>query len=144
VRQVLLALYSHLWLDEQLGRREWVSIALCFLGTLLLAVTLVPRDWLHTDIRWIQARRGSLLTKPSPGVYFWDVPPVFHLYPACISPYPWYPVYPYIVDLYLAILQRVHCIPLCLTVSSCIRTYLAVSSCIPLYLTVSHRLENGM
>ena len=24
----------------------------------------------------------------SPGVYFWDISPVFHMYPACISPYP--------------------------------------------------------
>ena len=55
--QVLLALYSHVWLDEHLGRREWVSIALCFVGTVLLAVTLVPRDWRNTDIRWIQVRQ---------------------------------------------------------------------------------------
>jgi len=53
---VLLALYSHVWLDEHLGRREWVSIALCFVGTVLLAVTLVPRDWRNTDIRWIQVK----------------------------------------------------------------------------------------
>jgi hypothetical protein len=59
--QVLLALYSHFWLDEQLGRREWVCIGLCFSGTVLLAVTLVPRDWGHTDIRWIQVglKRGG-------------------------------------------------------------------------------------
>ena len=41
-------------------------------------------------------------------VFFGEIPPVFHLYPACISPYPWYPVYP-CVDLYLAILQQIHC-----------------------------------
>lgn len=45
---VLLALYSHFYLREQLGRREWVSIGLCFAGTLLLALTLVPRDWSRT------------------------------------------------------------------------------------------------
>jgi len=73
--------------------------------------------------------------EPSPGVYFWDLPPVFHLYPACISRYPWYPA---VSLLYLAILQQIHCIPLYLTVSGCIRIYLAVSSCIcciPLYLS---------
>jgi len=26
-----------------------------------------------------------------PGVYFWDLLLHFHMYPACISPYPWYP-----------------------------------------------------
>jgi len=84
-------------------------------------------------------------------VYFWDVSRLYlTLYPACISPYPWYFVYPcivsilYIYNIYLSILQQIHCIPLYPTVSSCIRTYLAVFSCIPLYLTVSHRLENGI
>jgi len=50
------------------------------------------------------------------------------------------------IDLYLAILQQIHCTPLFSTVSSCIRTYLlGVSRCIPLYLsTVSHRLKNGI
>jgi len=78
-------------------------------------------------------------------VYFWDVPPVFHLYPACISPISrlYLTVYP-CLDLYLSILQQIHCIPLYPTVSSCIRTYLAVSGCIPLYLTVSHRLKKGI
>ena len=28
---------------------------------------------------------------PSPGLYFSDYPPAFHLYPACISPYLCYP-----------------------------------------------------
>ena len=83
--------------------------------------------------------------EPSPGVYVWYAPPVFHLYPASISPYPWYPVYPCLVSiLYLSILQQIHCIPLYPTISSYIRTYLAVSSCIPLYHTVSHRFENGI
>ncbi|KAL1507267.1 hypothetical protein AB1Y20_008116 [Prymnesium parvum] len=58
---VLLALYSHFYLKEQLGRREWLSILLCFLGTLLLACTLVPRDWSRTDIRWMQAKLGAVL-----------------------------------------------------------------------------------
>ena len=93
---------------------------------------------------WAFARCGY---EPSPDVYFWDIPPVLYLYPACILPYTWpwrYPVHPCIIDLYLAILQQIHYIPLYLTVSSCIRTYLAVSSCIPLYLIVSHRLESGI
>jgi len=91
-----------------------------------------------------QHRLKAVRLEPSPGVYFWDVPAVFHLYPACISHrilgIPCIPV----SILYLSILQQMHChcIPLYPTVSSCIRKYLAVSSCIPLYLTVSHRLEN--
>jgi len=69
-----------------------------------------------------------------------------YLYPACISPYPWYLA----ISLYLAIMCTrstvSRCIPpyypqlyLCvyLTVSSCI-------CCIPLYIIVSHRLENGI
>jgi len=55
-------------------------------------------------------------------VFLGSPPPVFHPYPACISPYPWYPA----VSLYLAILQQIHCIPLYPTVS--VRN-LAVSSC---------------
>jgi len=58
---VLLALYSHFYLHEQLGRREWFSIGLCFVGTLLLALTLVPRDWSRTDIRWMQAKLALTL-----------------------------------------------------------------------------------
>ena len=58
---VLLGLYSHFYLREQLGRREWLSISLCFAGTLLLATTLVPRDWRTTDIRWIQVKLGMVL-----------------------------------------------------------------------------------
>jgi len=72
-------------------------------------------------------------------LYFTCIPPVSHR----ILGTPLYPG----VDLYLAILKQIHCIPLYPTESSCIRTYLAVSSCIccvPLYLTVSHRLENGI
>ena len=58
---VLLAIFSHFSLSEQLRRAEWFSIGLCFLGTLLLAVTLVPRDWAHTDIRWIQMKLFAAL-----------------------------------------------------------------------------------
>jgi multidrug transporter EmrE-like cation transporter len=58
---VLLALYSHFYLQEQLHRREWVSMGLCFTGTLLLALTLVPRDWGRTDIRWMQAKLALVL-----------------------------------------------------------------------------------
>lgn len=53
---VLLAGYSHCYLKEQLGRREWVSICMCFLGTLLLASTQVPRDWAQTHIGWLQIK----------------------------------------------------------------------------------------
>jgi len=74
--------------------------------------------------------RLSLHTEPSPDVYFWDVPRVFNLYSAGISP-------PYPKDtaesLYLnlsiyyphrAILQQIHGIPLYLNLySSCIHTY---------------------
>jgi len=83
-----------------------------------------------------------------PGVYVWDVLPVFDLYPACLclSPYPWYPAVSLYRSIYLSILQQIHCICILLypTVSNCIRTHLAVSSCVPLYLTVSHRLEYGI
>ena len=94
----------------------------------------------HNIIRAMcAAGHTTIHEKPSPGVYFWDVPPVFnlYLYSVCISSlYPWYPaVYPCIYP-HPAILQQIHCILLYLTASSCIRTYLAVSSCIPLYLTV--------
>jgi len=57
--------------------------------------------------------------QPSPGVYFWDVPPVFHLYPACVCwcrriftyihihvshrILAWYPVYPCIDIDYISI-----------------------------------------
>ena len=58
---VLLALYSHFYLKENLRRREWISIFLCFAGTLMLAATLVPRDWQRTDIRWIQVKLGLVL-----------------------------------------------------------------------------------
>jgi len=62
-------------------------------------------------------------------LYFGDTPPVLYcispLYPACISPrILGIPLYPCICnDLYLAILQQIHCIPLYL----CIRLYPAVS-----------------
>ena len=69
-------------------------------------------------------------------LFLGDVPPVFHLYPACISPYPWYPVYP---------LYRFYIYPFCSrsTVSRCIPLYPAAvypyvyvsSSCIPLYVS---------
>jgi len=63
---VLLALYSHFHLKEQLGQREWLSISLCFAGTLLLAVTLVPRDWNQTSIEWIQVKLGLVLLLAAP------------------------------------------------------------------------------
>jgi multidrug transporter EmrE-like cation transporter len=58
---VLLACYSHFYLREQLARREWRAIGLCFVGTLLLAVTLVPRDWDRTHIGWLQVKLSVVL-----------------------------------------------------------------------------------
>jgi len=65
-----------------------------------LTLTLKPMSHLLSS-----ASLARLPGEPSPGVYFWDIPLVFHRYPACISPYPWYPVY-LCIDLYLAILQQ--------------------------------------
>jgi len=42
----------------------------------------------HPRITSQYAASASRSPQPSPGVYFWDTPPVFHRYPACISPYP--------------------------------------------------------
>ena len=63
---VLLALYSHFHLKEQLGRREWAAISCCFAGTVLLATTLVPRDWNQTDIRWIQVALDRTIRAHAP------------------------------------------------------------------------------
>jgi len=92
-------------------------------------------------------RTALLPMAPAPGVYsFLNIPPAFHLYPACISPYIislWYPVcIPVPVSIYISshfafcsrsksTLSTVsRCIPL-YTVSSCIRirTHLAVGGC---------------
>ena len=59
---VLLACYSHFYLQEQLAQREWRAIAMCFFGTVLLAVTLVPRDWAHTHIGSLQAKLAAVLS----------------------------------------------------------------------------------
>ena len=64
--------------------------------------------------------------KLTPGVYFWDIPPVLHLYPACISPYPWYPA----VSLYRYISSHFAADLLYPAVSRCIQLYPYVSSCI--------------
>ena len=53
---VLLAMYSHFYLKEQLATREWRAIGLCFSGTVMLAVTLVPRDWSRTHVGWLQVK----------------------------------------------------------------------------------------
>ena len=58
---VLLACYSHFYLKEQLGRREWAAIGMCFSGTVLLAATLVPRDWAHTNVGWLQVKMSIVL-----------------------------------------------------------------------------------
>jgi len=64
--------------------------------------------------------------KPSPGVYFWDLPPVFHMYPPYISLYPWYPA----VSLYRSVSSHFAPDPLYPAVSHCIQLYPYVSSCI--------------
>ena len=96
-----------------------------------------------------------LSVSPSPWRVFLGSPacisPVSRLYLTASSVSPVYPC----IDLYLAILQQIHGIPLCMlyAVSRCIqlyscirsiRTYLAVSSCILLYLTESHHLKDGI
>ena len=58
---VLLACYSHFYLKEQLGRREWAAIGMCFTGTVLLAATLVPRDWTQTHVGWLQMKMSFCL-----------------------------------------------------------------------------------
>ena len=58
---VLLACYSHFYLKEQLASREWRAIGMCFLGTVLLAVTLVPRDWSRTHVGWLQVKLAMVL-----------------------------------------------------------------------------------
>ena len=93
---VLLALYSHFYLKENLRRREWISIFLCFAGTLMLAATLVPRDWQRTDIRWIQVKLGLVLMLTLPLLVALELaarrakafslgPSVIELPPACRS-----------------------------------------------------------
>ena len=42
---VLLALFAHFYLKERLAGLEWAAVALCFVGTLLLAFTLSPTNW---------------------------------------------------------------------------------------------------
>jgi len=84
------------------------------------ALAAATRKGVCHSAPWSESLRYESGTCSPPLVYFWDIPPVLHLYPACISPYPWYPVYP-CIDLYLAILQQIHCISLYPTVSSCIR-----------------------
>ena len=45
----------------QLASREWRAIGLCFLGTVLLAGTLVPRDWSRTHVGWLQIKLSIVL-----------------------------------------------------------------------------------
>lgn len=45
----------------QLASREWRAIGLCFLGTVLLASTLVPRDWSRTHVGWLQIKLSIVL-----------------------------------------------------------------------------------
>ena len=67
---VLLACYSHFYLKEQLARREWRAIGLCFCGTVLLAVTLVPRDWSQTHVGWLQVKLLVVLLLVLPLICF--------------------------------------------------------------------------
>jgi len=90
----------------------------------------------HSQTR--RQRQSAFLTKQRalPWRVCLDLPPVFHLYPACISPYPWYPA----VSLCLAIFAAA---PLYPAASHCIQLYPCVSSYIQLYLlypAVSHRI----
>jgi len=81
------------------------------------------------------------LYNPRPGMYFWDPPPVLHLYPAGILLYPWYipldiPVSSHFTPDPDSLYPTVHCIQLypCVSVSSSyIQLYL-------LYPAVSHRI----
>jgi len=47
---VLLAIYNRFCLKEDLAPLEWASIGLCFVGIVLLAVTLTPRDYSQTSV----------------------------------------------------------------------------------------------
>jgi len=58
---VVLAMYSRFCLKERLERLEWISIALCFVGIVLLAVTLTPRDWSETSVVWLQLKLFCVL-----------------------------------------------------------------------------------
>ena len=58
---VLLAIYSHFVLRERVARREWRAIGMCFTGTVLLALTLVPRDWSRTNIGHMQLKLSCVL-----------------------------------------------------------------------------------
>jgi len=90
----------------------------------------------------LAGRRGVVEARPAPILYrrardiavgshplaciFGIPPPVFHLYPACISPYPSYPA----VSLYRSISSQFAAEPRYPTVASCFCSYRDVSSCI--------------
>ena len=70
---VLLACYSHFYLEEQLHWREWRAIGLCFVGTVLLAVTLVPRDWAKTHIGMLQYKLSAVMSLVLPALCFLEL-----------------------------------------------------------------------
>lgn len=47
---VLLAIYNRFCLKEDLAPLEWASIGLCFVGIVMLAVTLTPRDYSQASV----------------------------------------------------------------------------------------------
>ena len=65
---VILALCSYLYLHEQLRPAEWVAIALCFSGTVLLAITLVPTDWSRVAIGPLEMREAGALVLTLPAL----------------------------------------------------------------------------
>ena len=84
------------------------------------------------------SRLDSTYYKPSPDLYFWDVPPVFNLYSACISPT--VSLVSHCITVYLSTSSNFAAGPLYPAVSHCIQLYPYVSSCIQLYPAVSHRI----
>jgi len=70
---VLLACYSHFYLNEHVGRREWIAIGMCFFGSVLLAATLVPRDWTNTHVGWLQVKMTFVVLCVFPSLILFEV-----------------------------------------------------------------------
>eukprot|EP00310_Coccolithus_braarudii_P013633 CAMPEP_0183337940 /NCGR_PEP_ID=MMETSP0164_2-20130417/5411_1 /TAXON_ID=221442 /ORGANISM="Coccolithus pelagicus ssp braarudi, Strain PLY182g" /LENGTH=219 /DNA_ID=CAMNT_0025507713 /DNA_START=21 /DNA_END=676 /DNA_ORIENTATION=- len=58
---VVLALFSTCYLKEKLGLFDWSAVALCILGTSLLAFTLEATDWAGVDVIWLERKVGIVL-----------------------------------------------------------------------------------
>jgi len=88
-------------------------------NNIIYSITYLILNINNTTISPSHRQPTTATEEPSTGLYFWDVPPpVFHLYPACISPYPrlvsreslyLYRFYIYMCIIHL--LQQIHCIP---------------------------------